>query len=458
MKKTGKILSILVIAVLLIVIIVSNNTNAAGPVNFVSSVSENQSINIGDTFNITFKPTPVANGDGSTEPVKFNMMNFSIDYDPSVFEYKSSTSNPELTVNAYENKISVVYNIQNKSDVSMDSLTITFKAIKETESDGSTIAIVEDNFSIGLSNRTEPVAYSNLISEGAILSAKIKVNPNQPTPTFEDPILDKNAVTVEIGKSVNVNIENKDKIGKYEWKSENDNIAVVDSEGKITGVSENETNVILTSEGGSKTVKVTVTGGEQPDEDTPKLSETLVELRKGESKEITSDRDVTWSSGNETIATVEGVNSTTGKITAISKGTAIITATASNGKQFLVIVNVADIADGNQDDNNSDNNDGQNSDNQNQGNNNQEQPNNNQNENQTDNNNGKANSNNRSTTKSTTQTTSTTTNGTETHNSSSSANEVVPATGESSVGTVALLIITTLIVASIIFKKKSKIK
>ena len=207
MKKTGKILSILVIAVLLIVIIVSNNTNAAGPVNFVSSVSENQSINIGDTFNITFKPTPVANGDGSTEPVKFNMMNFSIDYDPSVFEYKASTSNPELTVNAYENKISVVYNIQNKSDVSMDSLTITFKAIKETESDGSTIAIVEDNFSIGLSNRTEPVAYSNLISEGAILSAKVKVNPNQPTPTFEDPILDKNAVTVEIGKSVNVNIE-----------------------------------------------------------------------------------------------------------------------------------------------------------------------------------------------------------------------------------------------------------
>ena len=37
-------------------------------------------------------------------------------------------------------------------------------------------------------------------------------------------------------------------------------------------------------------------------------------------------------------------------------------------------------------------------------------------------------------------------------------NEVVPATGESSVETVAILVIATLIVASIVFRKRSKIK
>ena len=41
---------------------------------------------------------------------------------------------------------------------------------------------------------------------------------------------------------------------------------------------------------------------------------------------------------------------------------------------------------------------------------------------------------------------------------SSTANETVPATGESSVGTLTLLVIITLIVASIIFRRKSKIE
>ena len=43
-------------------------------------------------------------------------------------------------------------------------------------------------------------------------------------------------------------------------------------------------------------------------------------------------------------------------------------------------------------------------------------------------------------------------------NSSSTTNEAVPATGESSVGTITVLIIVTLLVASVVFRRKSRIR
>ena len=50
------------------------------------------------------------------------------------------------------------------------------------------------------------------------------------------------------------------------------------------------------------------------------------------------------------------------------------------------------------------------------------------------------------------------TGGATTQNTSSSANEAVPATGESSVETIAILVIATLFIAAIVFRKRSRIK
>ena len=50
------------------------------------------------------------------------------------------------------------------------------------------------------------------------------------------------------------------------------------------------------------------------------------------------------------------------------------------------------------------------------------------------------------------------TGGATTQNTSSSANEAVPATGENSVETIAILVIATLFIAAIVFRKRSRIK
>ena len=49
MKKTGKLLSIMIIAILVVIMIVSNNTNAQ---NIVELSTKNPSVNVGDTFYI----------------------------------------------------------------------------------------------------------------------------------------------------------------------------------------------------------------------------------------------------------------------------------------------------------------------------------------------------------------------------------------------------------------------
>ncbi|MBP3502042.1 MAG: Ig-like domain-containing protein [Clostridia bacterium] len=162
---------------------------------------------------------------------------------------------------------------------------------------------------------------------------------------------------------------------------------------------------------------------EVPVETVPTLSESNITLKQNETKQIQVTNGVTveWKSDNESIATVDS----TGKITAVAVGTATITADAGSGNKAQVSVNVEkteEPADPS----------GQNPPEQNL-----------PEQNPPKGNVNKVPSKNVITNKG---------------NSSSVVNEAVPETGESSVGTIALLVIITLIVASIIFRGKSKIR
>ena len=110
------------------------------------------------------------------------------------------------------------------------------------------------------------------------------------------------------------------------WSSSNEKVAVV-KDGSVTAVADGE--AIITAEAGGKeaSCKVTVT--------TPVTSVTLdkteLAINKGEKKTLTAtvlpgdatDPTVTWSSGNEKVATVKD-----GVVTAVADGEAIITAKA----------------------------------------------------------------------------------------------------------------------------------
>lgn len=458
MKKTGKLLSIMIIAVLVVIMIVSNNTNAQGIVELSTT---NSSVNVGDTFSINLA------GEG------MKLIDLNLKYDSSIFKYVG-VNNSSITANSGEDGLAVYYHENGDGD-GVDSVELKFKAIKSTEGKSSSIAISKDHCTIklpvadteGAEKVDTELGYENLKGLEAVLETNVTVNEI----THEEPALDKTSVNIVKGNQDTVTIKNADKIGKYSWSSDNEEIASV-NDGVIKGNSVGETNVVLTSEGGNKTIAVKVTdSGEQPtpepDNERPVLTPAeSLKIKKGDKSTIKSDKAVEWTSGNENSVKIVSSDENSVNIEGIAVGKSIITATSKQNNELQNTI-IVEVVDENSNDNNNNNNNnngnqqGDNNQNNNNGNNNQGNNQNNgsnQNGNGSQTNNGSQNGNGNSGNRSNVQYSNTTTGGTQTRNSSSSANEVVPATGESSVETVAILVIATLIVASIVFRKRSKIK
>ena len=116
------------------------------------------------------------------------------------------------------------------------------------------------------------------------------------------------------------------------WKSDKPEIASVDANGKVTGVKAGEATITVTTEDGGKTAtcKVTV----KPNL-VSEITLAALAIYVGESKAITAtvkpddatNKALTWTSSDETVATVDA----TGKVTGKKIGTATITATAQDG-------------------------------------------------------------------------------------------------------------------------------
>ena len=119
---------------------------------------------------------------------------------------------------------------------------------------------------------------------------------------------------------------------KVTWKSDKPEIASVDANGKVTGVKAGEATITVTTEDGGKTAtcKVTV----KPNL-VSEITLAALAIYVGESKAVTAtvkpddatNKELTWTSSDETVATVDA----TGKVTGKKIGTATITATAQDG-------------------------------------------------------------------------------------------------------------------------------
>ena len=151
-------------------------------------------------------------------------------------------------------------------------------------------------------------------------------------------ILNKESVTIEKGETTQL-IATIDSGGSDDititWSSDDESIATVDNEGTVTAISEGTATITATTNDGtnlSASCEVTVT---------PKtvksisLDEKAITLERNETAQLTvtvlpedaDNKAVTWSSDDESIATVDDE----GTVTAISEGTATITATTNDG-------------------------------------------------------------------------------------------------------------------------------
>lgn len=139
------------------------------------------------------------------------------------------------------------------------------------------------------------------------------------------------------------------------WTSSDNTVATV-KDGVVTGVKAGETTITASAGGKNATVKVTVKAAATSGGETTtiavtevKITSTVKEVTAGEIITLTAevspadatDKTVTWTSSNESVATVDS----TGKVTGVAAGTATITAKAGE-KTAAVDVTVKAAATG----------------------------------------------------------------------------------------------------------------
>ncbi len=121
------------------------------------------------------------------------------------------------------------------------------------------------------------------------------------------------------------------------FTSTNPAVATVDENGLVTAVGEGQCKVIAASASlRQKAVAVTVTGAiaVKPKKQTIKAGKTA-QLKVAVNRAL-EDQSVTWASDDAAVATVDAA----GVVTAVAKGKATITATASNGEMARCVVTV----------------------------------------------------------------------------------------------------------------------
>ena len=170
-----------------------------------------------------------------------------------------------------------------------------------------------------------------------------------PVVEVESVSLNKSEMTLTEGKSETLaatvtpeNAENK----SITWSSNNEAVAIVDVNGTVTAKSAGTAVITATSTNGkSAGCTVTVEKKQIPVTEV-RLSESTVGIVEGSTYKLTAtvlpenttdSKNVSWSSNNEAVATVDA----NGTVTAKRAGTAVIAATSTNGKSAGCTVTVS---------------------------------------------------------------------------------------------------------------------
>ncbi len=338
----------------------------------------------------------------------------------------NKTAKATVTVTKADNPGPVVEKITlNKTNVDLKINTVetlTSDVDVDWSSDDETVAVIVNGTNrecniTGLKNGKTTITATSKANNSVKATATINVvNPGE---IIKDdgnaPVIVPNVQNITLVQGEKMLLSANKEVA---WLSDNPSKVEVSANGMLNAVSEGSANIIATAKNG-KTAAITVTvvnRDSQQGQEIAKLELTPnqpISLNVGDKYQVRANENVTWSTGNEAIAKIDSE----GNITAVGVGTTVIIAIGNNNSIAQLQVTVTGNGTGNT----------------NSGTNNSNKNNSNSSKNTST---GKVEQNNA--------------------NSSSTTNEVVPATGETSTGTLVVLGIVTLIIATIIFRKKAK--
>ena len=239
------------------------------------------------------------------------------------------------------------------------ALTATVLPIDASESgvtwtsDNEAIATVDKNGVVTAKAAGEAVITVTTVDGGKTASCKITVKEEtQKEISVTGVIFDKSSITMRPAEkeTLTVSILPEDATNKnISWTNTNEKVATISRDGEIVAISEGTTMIIATSEDGGKTATCTVTvvkeGTEEIKVESISLNKITTSITEGGYEHLSvdflpadaSNKNVIWTSDNETVATVD----TAGIVTGCKEGSAVITVTTvDGGKQASCVVTV----------------------------------------------------------------------------------------------------------------------
>jgi uncharacterized protein YjdB len=224
-----------------------------------------------------------------------------------------------------------------------ETLTATVKPDNATnknvtwKSSDETVATISENGKVTAVSAGEATITVTTEEGGKTADCKVTVKANVIAVTSVE--LNKNTLVLNEGadETLTATVKPDNATNKnVTWKSSDESVATVNSDGKVTAISAGEATITVTTEDGGKTAdcKVTVEANVIAVTSVELNKNTLV-LNEGADETLTAtvkpdnatNKNVTWKSSDESIATVNS----DGKVTAVSAGAATITVTTEDG-------------------------------------------------------------------------------------------------------------------------------
>lgn len=285
------------------------------------TVGKNTSLSVsGTTQSITWesKDTSIATVDsnGAVKGVKAGKTVITATVDGTILECEVTVSvAPSVTLNK-----SKLYLAEGCKTTLVATVKNTDKAVKWSSSDKN-IAKVDKNGKV------------TAVKTGkAVITAKSGTASITCSVTVENPALNKTSMYLAKGVSTTLKVKGTKQVAK--WSTSDKSIVTVDKNGTVKAVKKGSATVTVKVDGKKLKCKIKV--------ENPEISNKYVSLKKGKTATLSvsgTKQTIKWSSSDKNIAKVNK----NGKVTAVAKGKATITAKV-DGKKLKCTVYVENIS------------------------------------------------------------------------------------------------------------------
>ena len=221
-----------------------------------------------------------------------------------------------------------------------------------SSSDNSVATVNKDGVVTGVKNGTAVITVVTENQKTTSASVTVQTSPVSISISPSSATIDLSAENKSVQLKATISPNTTNIKNKITWTSTNNKIATVDSNGLVRGYANGTVTITATTANG-KSTKATITVQTSPTTIFLDKTNIVFDMSKNRTAQLTVrynpstsnvNKGITWTSSNNSVATVDG----SGRVTAKGNGNATITAKTANGKtaqcQIQVITSITSIS------------------------------------------------------------------------------------------------------------------